>query len=119
MKTTYKLLGVFWDKKEDICYFNFVCSSIQNIRDYKEPFDLFDNNKYVRKILFSELFNISENFKKERILEVVGYCSKIFIENDCRIASNNKILKQFIFKRYCQIVCELQKSLGRKIFCSI
>ena len=55
MKSTYKLLGVFWDRKE-IVETNFdVIRKCRDILDYRYVRELFDVNNYVRKIKVSEL----------------------------------------------------------------
>ena len=56
MKSTYKLLGVFWDRKEIVETKFTIERKYRSILDYRYARELFDQKCYVRKIQISELF---------------------------------------------------------------
>lgn len=102
MKSTYKLLGSFWDGRKDLDEPLAEYSREKQIRDYKEEFDLFDSQEYTRSVKVSELLRQNIGEKILPILERLRLCSKVVLILDCSIQSENPVIRRFLSKRISQ-----------------
>lgn len=120
MKSTYKLLGSFWDGRENLEVPLAEYSGEKQIRDYKEGYDLFDTKEYVRSISISELLRLDDGNKVFATLERLRFCSKVVIILDCNLKSENPVIRRFLSKRVSQCLKLVQDRLPDKkpeIFC--
>lgn len=117
MKSTYKLLGVFWDRKE-IVYTKFVVvRKYRNILDYRYVRELFDVGGYVRKIKISELLKANFENEVKAIINQLRHCDKIVGVIDCLPRVKNSVLRRFARKRILQVLNYLWKELPNAKIC--
>ncbi|MCF0217169.1 MAG: hypothetical protein HUK21_11965 [Fibrobacteraceae bacterium] len=102
MKSTYKLLGLFWDGRKDLEIPILEYTGETQIRDYKEEYDLFDSRDYIRSVKVSELFRLDDGDKISSILDRLRFCSKVVIVLDCDIKNKNPVIRLFLSKRVSQ-----------------
>lgn len=102
MKSTYKLLGSFWDGRENLDVPLAVYSGEKQIRDYKEEYDLFDAKEYIRSVSISELLRLDAGDKVHAVLNRLRFCSKVVIIMDCELKSKNPVIRRFLSKRVSQ-----------------
>ena len=96
MKSTYKLLGVFWDR-EEIVETNFdVIRKCRDILDYRYVRELFDVNNYVRKIKVSELLKANLENDVKVIINQLRHCDKIVGVIDYFPRVKNSVLRRFV-----------------------
>lgn len=112
MKSTYKLLGSFWDGRKDLDEPLAEYSREKQIRDYKEEFDLFDSQEYTRSVKVSELLRQNIGEKILPILERLRLCSKVVFVLDCSIQSENPVIRKFLSKRISQCLRYMQDHLA-------
>jgi len=112
MKSTYKLLGSFWDGRKDLDEPLAEYSREKQIRDYKEEFDLFDSQEYIRSVKISELLRQNVGEKILPILERLRLCSKVVFVLDCSIQSENPVIRKFLSKRISQCLRYMQDHLA-------
>ena len=117
MKSTYKLLGVFWDRKE-IVETNFdVIRKCRDILDYRYVRELFDVNNYVRKIKVSELLKANLENDVKVIINQLRHCDKIVGVIDYFPRVKNAVLRRFVRKRILQVLNYLRKELPNAKIC--
>ena len=117
MKSTYKLLGVFWDRKE-IVYTKFVVvRKYRNILDYRYVRELFDVGGYVRKIKISELLKANFENVVKAIINQLRHCDKIVGVIDYFPRVKNSVLRRFARKRILQVLNYLWKELPNAKIC--
>lgn len=114
MKTTYKLLGSFWDGRKDLETPLAEYSEERQIRDYKEEYDLFDTLEYIRSVRISELFRLEYGNRIFSVLDKLRLCSKVIIILDCYIKSENPVIRNFLSKRMSQCLRLVQDYLAKK-----
>jgi len=114
MKTTYKLLGSFWDGRKDLETPLAEYSEERQIRDYKEEYDLFDTLEYIRSVRISELFRLEYGNRIFSVLDKLRLCSKVIIILDCYIKSENPVIRNFLSKRISQCLRLVQDYLAKK-----
>lgn len=114
MKTTYKLLGSFWDGRKDLETPLAEYSEERQIRDYKEEYDLFDTLEYIRSVRISELFRLEYGNRFFSVLDKLRLCSKVIIILDCYIKSENPVIRNFLSKRISQCLRLVQDYLAKK-----
>lgn len=112
MKTTYKLLGSFWDGRKDLETPLAEYSEERQIRDYKEEYDLFDTLEYIRSVRISELFRLEYGNRIFSVLDKLRLCSKVIIILDCYIKSENPVIRNFFSKRISQCLRLVQDHLA-------
>lgn len=111
MKSTYKLLGVFWDRKEIIDTRFTVVRKCQDILDYRYVRELFDVGGYVRKIKISELLKANLENEVKAIANQLLHCDKIIGVIDYFPRVKNVVLQRFVRKRILQVLNYLRKEL--------
>ena len=117
MKSMYKLLGVFWDRKE-IVYTKFVVvRKYRNILDYHYVRELFDVGGYVRKIKISELLKANFENEVKAIINQLRHCDKIVGVIDYFPRVKNSVLRRFARKRILQVLNYLWKELPNAKIC--
>ena len=117
MKSTYKLLGVFWDRKE-IVETNFdVIRECRDILDYRYVRELFDVNNYVRKIKVSELLKANLENDVKVIINQLRHCDKIVGVIDYFPRVKNAVLRRLARKRILQVLNYLRKELPNAKIC--
>ena len=117
MKSTYKLFGVFWDRKEIIDTKFAVVRKCRSILDYRYVRELFDVDGYVRKIKISELLKANFENEVKAIVKQLRYCDKIVGVIDYFPRVNNGVLRKFARKRILQVLNYLRKELPNAKIC--
>ena len=117
MKSTYKLLGVFWDRKEIVDTNFAVVRKCRNILEYRYERELFDVGCYVRKIKISELLKANLESDAKVIIRQIRHCDKIVGVIDYCPRIKNIILQRFVRKRILQVLNYLQKELPNAKIC--
>ena len=117
MKSTYKLLGVFWDRKEVVDAGFAVVKDCQNILDFRYVRELFDVDGYVRKIKISEFLRANAENDVYAIIRQMRHCDKIVGVIDCYPRVKNVVLRRFVRKRILQVLNYLQKELPNAKIC--
>ncbi len=111
MKTTYKLFGLVWDKKE-IVQTKFKTHKLEtSILDFRYDYELFDENEYIRKIAISELLNANKEKDVFEMINKLKQCSKILVIIDWLPKVRSFILQRFAKKRILQVLNYLSKSI--------
>jgi len=111
MKSTYKLLGVFWDGCPVENKLATRSRMPKAIRDCNYIQDLFDIDGYERKISIQLFFDVESQDDFSKILSQIRYCTKIYI--DCRNLPKAKssVIMQFETKRIFQIAYVLKAEI--------
>lgn len=117
MKSTYKLLGVFWDRREVTDTRFSVVKDCQNIFDYRYVRELFDVDGYVRKIKISEFLRANAENEVDSIVRQMRHCDKIVGIIDCFPRVKNVVLRRFVRKRILQVLNYLRKVLPKAQIC--
>ena len=117
MKSTYKLLGMFWDRKEIVDTKFAVVRKCWNILDYRYVQELFDVGGYVRKIKMSELLKANFENEVKTIINQLRYCDKVVGVIDYFPRVNNGVLRKFARKRILQVLNYLRKELPNAKIC--
>ena len=111
MKSTYKLLGMFWDRKEIVDANFAVIKKCRNILDYRYVRELFDIGGYVRKIKISELLKANLENEVTAIIKQLRYCDIIVGVIDYFPRVKNAVLRRFVRKRILQVLNYLRMEL--------
>lgn len=111
VKTTYKLLGLVWDKKEIVQTKFEIFKHDFSILDFRYDDELFDVNECIRKIAISELLNANEEKDVIEITNKLKRCCKILVVIDWLPNVRNLILQRFAKKRILQVLNYLSKSI--------
>ncbi len=111
MKTTYKLLGLVWDKKEIVQTKFEIFKHGVSILDFRYDDELFDVNECMRKIAISELLNANEEKDVFEITNKLKRCCKILVVIDWLPNVRNFILQRFAKKRILQVLNYLSKRM--------
>ena len=117
MKSTYKLLGMFWDRKEIVDTKFAVVRKSRDILDYRYVRELFDVGGYVRKIKISELLKVNFENEVKAITNQLLHCDKIIGMIDYFPRVKNSVLRRFARKRILQVLNYLQKELPNAKIC--
>jgi len=117
LKTTYKLLGVFWDGRPSLSFSLPEFKEVILPRNYSCKYDLFDTTEYIRSIRVSDLLSI-ESFKKiQFIIKQLFFCEKIVILFDETLNINNPTIKNLLDKRISQCIHYVHEAIPKaKIF---
>lgn len=102
MKKSYKLFGTFWDGLETLDTPIAEFHGTEQIRDYREEYDLFDTGEFVRSVKISDLLRLDTGEKIFSILKKLRNCTKVVIILDTRINHPNPVIKRFLSKRIFQ-----------------
>ena len=115
MKSTYKLLGLIYDKlSEAKC--KYVASSYDDtILDISAKRSIFDVDEYVRKINLSYMLSIETMEQLSLLLEKIADLDKVILVSD--VKTNNRIINTFISKRTKQILGLLENKCGNVALC--
>ena len=117
MKSTYKLLGVFWDRKEIVETKFTIERKYRSILDYRYARELFDQKCYVRKIQISELLKANLEKEVQAIVKQLQHCDKIVGVIDYFPRVKNAVLRRFVRKRILQVLNYLRKELPNAKIC--
>ncbi len=117
MKSTYKLLGVFWDRKEIVDNRFTVVRKCQDVLDYRYVRELFDVGGYVRKIKISELLKANLENEVKAITNQLLHCDKIVGVIDYFPRVKNVVLQRFVRKRILQVLNYLRNELPNAKIC--
>lgn len=117
MKSTYKLLGVFWDRKEIVDTNFTVVRKCRDILDYRYIRELFDVDSCVRKIKISELLKANFESEAKALVKQLRHCNKIVGVIDYFPRIKNVVLRSFVRKRILQILNYLRKELPNAKIC--
>ncbi len=117
MKSTYKLLGVLWDRKEIVDTKFAVVRKYRDILDYRYVRELFDVGGCVRKISISELLKTNVENEVKVIVKQLQYCDKIVGIIDYFPRVKNVVLRRFVRKRILQVLNYLRKELPNAKIC--
>ena len=117
MKSTYKLLGVFWDRKEIVETKFTIERKYRSILDYLYARELFDQKCYVRKIQISELLKANLEKEVQAIVKQLQHCDKIVGVIDYFPRVKNVVLQRFIRKRILQVLNYLREKLPNTKIC--
>lgn len=117
MKKSYKLLGVIWDQIPVTGVKPCIVRYDAFIEDYKEDFNLFDTEKYKRKINVSEILKIETERTLHNIIEKLLCCDEVYILLDYIPKYNYDVINEFYQKRIIQIFSYFTEKLyNSKVF---
>ena len=108
MKSTYKLLGVIYDKLPETIHEYIVSLNDDTISDISLEKNIFEVDEYVRKINLSYLFSIESKETLDLILAKASRLDKVVLVID--VSTDNRITKDFIQKRVKQILWLLENT---------
>ncbi len=114
MKSTYKLLGKFWDRRPELKAGLEMLRGPIDCPDYKQSYDLFDVKKYVRSVKISEFLRLDDGKRVDSVLEKVKHCDMVVVKLDFSFENDNKIVQNFLSKRVSQCLKYMQEYLGCK-----
>ena len=111
MKKSYKLLGLFWDRKPE-------ASAVYELDAYDPDYlaiteqpSLFDLVEKKRRITLTELLNVNTHQAFETIIEKLKGCNSVAIVNDCHPRSRSRIHRDFFLHRLLQVIEALSSKL--------
>jgi len=101
LKSSYKLLGVFWDNLQTTNTVSYLDSN-NFINELDDDYNIFDMNK-IRKINISNILRIENTVDLESLIIKMKEHESILINIDYIPSNNNKILNKLYSKRINQI----------------
>ena len=116
MKSSYKLLGLFWDRRpmpKDCPDFR----PHRKLLNYSYPYEFFDRKRYERKINFSELLDVSSEEAIRKIIDEVKSCDMVAVRIDVEYHFFCSVFVKFIAKRALQIYKFLVDNLKETHVC--
>ena len=111
MKSSYKLLGVFWDKLSTPDIFFYMDDSIF-INELDEEYNLFDTG--LRKINLSTILKVKNEDELITLIKKIDNFESFLINVDYIPINKNKILMNFYIKRIKQIYGYFKNQLNSK-----
>ena len=102
MKKSYKLFGTFWDGLETLDTSIAEFHGTEQVRDYREEYDLFDTGEFLRSVKISDLLRLDAGEKVFSILKKIRNCTKVVIILDANTNHPNPVIKSFLSKRTSQ-----------------
>lgn len=109
MKSTYELIGTFWDGRPA----NFTAKTVPYnplTPELGTAYCLFDIDGKHRSIRLSTLFAVQNDADWEQIKECVVDCRQITVIDDCRPRFQGEVVQQFHERRLRQVLHLLQRS---------
>jgi len=109
LKTSYKLLGKFWDKLKTSTPVSYLDSD-DFISDIDEDYNLFDFNN-IRKVDITDILEINNDAELKILLDKMKKYSSILININYIPISRNRSLDNFYLKRINQIYSYFKEKL--------
>lgn len=107
MKSTYDLIGTFWDgRPSDISAETVLYDPL--VPEAGTPYCLFDIDGKQRSVRLSELFAVRDDADWERIRTSLADCYRVAVIDDCRPQFQGEALQQFHELRLRQALHLLQ-----------
>lgn len=116
MKSTYDLIGIFWDGKPA----DFTAKTVPYnplMPELGTPYCLFDIEGKQRSIQLSALFAVQNSTDWEQIKTTAADCCQITVVDDCRPRFHGEAVQQFHEHRLQQTLHLLQHSVPRAQVC--
>lgn len=109
MKTSYKLLGKFWDNLKTSATVSYLDSD-DFISDIDEDYNLFDFNN-IRKVDITDILEIDHDAELKILLDKMKKYSSILININYIPINRNRSLDNFYLKRINQIYSYFNEKL--------
>lgn len=109
MKTSYKLLGKFWDNLKTSATLSYLDSD-DFISDIDEDYNLFDFNN-IRKVDITDILEIDHDAELKILLDKMKKYSSILININYIPINRNRSLDNFYLKRINQIYSYFNEKL--------
>lgn len=110
MKSTYDLIGVFWDRR--------VSTTDMKVAPYNPltpeigtPYCLFDTAGKERNVRLSALFKVQNNADWDYLRSSIADCNRIMVVDDCRPKFQGEVVQQFHERRLGQVMHLLQNEV--------
>ena len=117
MKTSYKLLGVFWDNLKTSTTVSYLDGD-NFINNIDEDYNLFDINN-IRKVDITDILEIKNEAELEILLNKMKKYNSILISINYIPINRNKSLDNFYLKRINQIYSYFKEKLDNtKVYLS-
>jgi hypothetical protein len=113
MKSTYKLLGTFWDHKCPMAYPPPLLSYDELFLDASHPDCLLDLLSKNRSVSHLKLLAINSEADFKNYIGPLRNCNKIALVLDYDFQASNPTHLQFIAKRTAQICQQLNEALSQ------
>lgn len=112
MKSSYLLLGAIWDRMRG-------CNKmipktrrdINDVENFEVEENLFDAEKYERKISLSTFLTCQNEVERKQLAEKITNCDIVYLVVDYSFKSLPPVIINFLKKRTSQVYFWLQKSL--------
>ena len=109
MKTSYKLLGEFWDNLKTSTTVSYLDSD-DFISDIDEDYNLFDFNN-IRKVDITDILEINNDAELKILLDKTKKYSSILININYIPINRNRSLDNFYLKRINQVYSYFEEKL--------
>ena len=109
MKTSYKLLGEFWDNLKTSATVSYLDSD-DFISDIDEDYNLFDFNN-IRKVDITDILEINHDAELKILLDKMKKYSSILININYIPINRNRSLDNFYLKRINQVYSYFKERL--------
>ena len=113
MKSTYKLIGAFWDGLPTSGDTETAEIYDSDILVDTEPENLFDQECFRRSVPLSELFGASQEAEIGAIVARISRCDEVFLVIDCQPRTSGLVPNQLHRKRTLQMLGYLRACLPR------
>ncbi len=111
MKSTYKLIGDFWDKRPESSELARYTSFDESYLPIEMPLCLFDLAGKRRRMPLSVLFTVQNDTQLQKVAANAKDCLELAIELDCLPYLNSVIHQKFFAHRLSQVVMALSSLL--------
>lgn len=111
MKSTYKLFGIYWDRKKSVCFEGIEVIKGNQGFDYRQPFCLFDIFDEYRTVNISELLCVVNDSEFDSLCNELRKFHRIAINVDYITCISSISSSRFYKKRICQIFFAIQQAL--------
>lgn len=112
MKSSYMLLGVMWDGRNDV-WDSSTLPYDASVAIVGEPHCLFDMDGKRRKVLLSSLLKMEHESDFSTLVANASDCGEILVEADYKPLNENTILEVFYQIRVRQILRSLERALPK------
>jgi len=114
MKSTYKLIGLFWDNRPVPDEFPSIVDFVE-VQDYREEYNLFDLTCYKRKIKLSEILSIEDKQNLNNIILSLKGCDEVYLHIDYIPNCESSVVCAFFIRRTMQIYRYIRDSVQYEV----
>lgn len=111
MKSSYRLIGVFWDHRPEATVSLVPAAYDPFYLEAGHPDCLFDCKGKHRYVTLTELLSLNSQEDLDRLASRLGGCVGIAVISDFAMRSRGSVVRQFLQHRLLQAICLLESAV--------